>query len=113
MHWTADRGLVTVYPDEQKPLLTKERQYMNTLIRSSIYLPMAMFLTLAVAGPAVAQKLVPFSGSVQGQEIDIFNPPPPGTLTVTGNLSGVATQLGRLTLNYNLTVDLTNGTAAG
>jgi hypothetical protein len=87
---------------------------MKTSIKSSIYLPMAgMFLTLALTGPAAAQKQVPVRGSVQGSEIDVFQGPPPGTLAVDGSLTGVATQLGQLTLTYELTVNLANGSATG
>jgi hypothetical protein len=92
--------------------LSQREMNMNTSVKSNIYLPMAvMFLTLTLAGPAAAQKQVPFRGSVQGSEIDIFQGPPPGTLAVDGSLMGVATHFGQLTLTYELTVNLADGSA--
>lgn len=68
---------------------------------------------VALAGPATAQKLVPFSGWVHGTENDVFQPPPPGSLFVDASLTGIATQLGLFTLKYQLTVKLPDGTATG
>jgi hypothetical protein len=80
----------------------------------------AMFLTGALAGPAAAgekgekhDKQVPFSGSVQGRENDVFHGPPPGTLSVDGNGKGIATHLGRMTLAWTVTVNLANGMGTG
>jgi hypothetical protein len=87
---------------------------MKTIMKTSICLPAAaMFLTLALAAPAAAEKQVPFSGSVQGTEIDVFQGPPPGTLSVDGTLTGIATHLGRFTLTYKVTVNLADGSATG
>jgi hypothetical protein len=92
----------------------KRKMNMKSIIKSRIYLTIAgMFLTLALVGQAAAQKQVPFRGSVQGSEIDVFQGPPPGTLAVDGSLTGVATQLGQLTLTYELTVNLADGSATG
>ena len=83
-------------------------------MKSSIYVPMAaLFLTAALAVPAAAQKQVPFHGSLQGQEIAVFQGPPPGTLAVNGRATGVATHLGRFTVTWNLTVNLADDTATG
>jgi len=87
---------------------------MKTIMRTSIYLPVAaMLLTTALAGAAVAGELVPFSGSFQGHESDIFQGPPPGTLAVNGSGSGIATHLGQFSLTWQLTVNLADGTAKG
>jgi hypothetical protein len=86
---------------------------MKTIMKSSIYLPMAaMLLTAAFAGPAAAaEKQVPFSGSIQGSETDLFQPP--ATLSVNGSGAGIATQLGQFTLAWSVTVNLSNGTSIG
>ena len=88
---------------------------MKTIMKTSIYLPMAaMFLTAALVGPAAAaEKQVPFSGSVQGNETDVFQGPPPGSLLVDGSVTGIATHLGRFTLTYKLTVNLSAGSSTG
>src|SRR5437867_3084126 len=86
----------------------------KTNMKTSIYLPMAaMFLTVALAGPAAAEKQIPFSGSVQGREIDVFQGPPPGTLAVDGSGTGIATQLGQFTVTWKVTVDLSVGSGIG
>jgi hypothetical protein len=74
---------------------------------------MAMFVTLALPGPLAAKEQVPFKGSVQGREIDLFQGPPPGTLAVNGSGTGLATHLGQLTVTWNLTVNLADGSATG
>ena len=88
---------------------------MNSVRRSSIYLLMAaMILTAAFAVAAAAQKQVPFKGSMQGQEIDTpEGGPPPTTLSVDGNTTGIATHVGQFSFSYQLTVTLANGTATG
>ena len=88
---------------------------MKTSMKTSIYLPMAaMFLTAALVGPAAAaEKQVPFSGSVQGNETDVFQGPPPGSLLVDGSVTGIATHLGRCTLTYKVTVNLLAGSSTG
>jgi hypothetical protein len=87
---------------------------LKIVMKASVSLPMVgLLLTLALASPAAAQKQVPFKGSVQGHEIDVFQGPPPGTLLVDGSLTGIATHLGQMTLNYKVTVNLADGTATG
>jgi hypothetical protein len=77
-------------------------------------LPMAaMLLTMTIAGPATAGTQVPFSGSVHGQETDLFQGNPPNQILVDGNLTGLATHLGRLTLTYQVTVSLPAGSSTG
>jgi hypothetical protein len=74
----------------------------------------AASLTVAFAVPAAAQKQVPFKGAIQGTEIDTpQGGPPPATLSVSGNVSGVATELGQFSFTYQLTVKLADGTATG
>ena len=53
-----------------------KRQASMILTKPSIYLAMAaMFVTLALAGPAAAKKQVPFHGFIQAVEIDVVQPP--------------------------------------
>jgi hypothetical protein len=75
-----------------------------------------MTVIILTAGLAVAapQKQVPFKGSMQGNEIDTpEGGPPPTTLSVDGNTTGVATHVGQFSFSYQLTVNLANGTATG
>jgi hypothetical protein len=67
-------------------------------------------------GVAVAKavpKQVPFRGAIQGQETDVFQGPPPGTLAVDGSATGVATHPGRCTFPWQVTVNLADGSASG
>jgi hypothetical protein len=86
---------------------------MKTIMKTSIYLPMAaVLLTAALAGPAAADdKLVPFSGSLQAHEFATF--PAPGTLVEDGVGEGIATHLGRFTLTWHFTVNTVAGTGTG
>src|SRR5947199_355182 len=89
---------------------------MNTIFKTVLCLPVAaMFLTLALTGraDAAAEKQTPLIGSIQGQEKDVFQGPPPGTLAVDGTVTGIAPHLGRFTLLYKLTVTLLDGSATG
>jgi hypothetical protein len=88
---------------------------MNTMMRSRTYLPVAaMILTAAFAGPAAAQKQVPLKGTLQGHEIDTpQGGPPPTTLSVNGNTTGIGSHVGEFSYAYTLTVNLANGTATG
>ena len=56
----------------------------------------AMFVTLALVGPAAAQQGVPFHGTIQERETDVITFP---TLSVDGSGTGIATLLGRFTVN--------------
>src|SRR4051812_42625307 len=86
---------------------------MNTLLRSEVYLPIAMILT-AFAFPLAAGDQVPFKGSMQGHEIDTpQGGPPPTSLNVNGSVTGIASHLGQFSFTYLLTVNLANGTATG
>ena len=69
---------------------------MKTIIKNLIYLQMtAVLLTAALAGPAAAEKQVPFKGSVQAVEsYDIQFP----TMFVDTTGTGEATHLGRFTV---------------
>jgi len=93
---------------------TKGKTDMRTIMRNSIYLPMAaILLTAALAGPAVAaEEFVPFSGTLQAQEI-IAPGPLPGTILADGSGGGIATHLGRFTLTWKFTVNLADGTGSG
>ena len=87
---------------------------MNTLLRSGRYLPMAAMILTGFAVPMAAEDQVPFKGSIQGHEIDApQGGPPPTTLNVDGNVTGIATHVGQFSFTYQLTVNLANGTATG
>ena len=75
----------------------------------------AMILTLAVASLAApeAQAQVPFQGTLQGQETDLFQGNPPTQVLVHGDVTGMATQLGRFAMTYSVTVSLPAGTSTG
>ena len=82
-------------------------------IRTSIYLPMAaMLLATTLAGSvAAADKLVPFRGSLQAQEV--IGEGDPGTFVANGSGGGIANHLGRFTLTWNFMVKLADGTGTG
>jgi hypothetical protein len=87
---------------------------MKDVLRSGMYLPIAAMMLTAFAGPAPAQNQVPFKGSLQGHEIDTpKGGPPPTTLAVEGDVTGVATHLGQFSFTYQITVTLSNGTGQG
>ena len=87
---------------------------MNTLLRSGMYLPIAAMILTTLAVPMAAGDQVPFKGSIQGDEIDTpQGGPPPTTLNVDGNTTGIATHVGQFSFSYQLTVTLADGTATG
>jgi hypothetical protein len=82
-------------------------------MRNSIYLPMAAaLLTAVLAGPAVADELVPFQGKLEAQE-SIAPGPLSETILADGTGRGNATQLGQFTLTWKFTVNLADGTGSG
>src|SRR5437016_3169319 len=86
----------------------------RSIMRNSIYLPMAaVLLTAAFAGAAVAaEEFVPFTGTLQAQET-ISPGPLPGTISADGTGGGIASHLGRFTLTWKFTVNLADGTGSG
>jgi hypothetical protein len=96
-------------------LFTNGKTNTQSVMKPSISLAVAaIFLTAALAVPAAALNQVPFKGSLQGHEIDTpQGGPPPTTLSVDGNATGVATLVGQFSFSYQLTVILANGTATG
>jgi len=94
----------------------EEKTIMKTIMKASVYLPVAgMLLTMALAGSVAGQAegAVFFDGFVQGQENDTPQGEPPEKLLVDGSLPGLASNLGRCTLKYKLTVSLQAGTSTG
>jgi len=86
---------------------------MNSM-RSRMYLPMMAMILTTLAVSTTAQNRVPFAGSIQGQEIDTpQGGPPPTTLNVDGNSTGIASHVGQFSFSYQLTVTLADGTATG
>jgi hypothetical protein len=77
--------------------------------RSKVYLSAAtMILIVTLAVPAVAR--ITFDGAIQGHEKDT----PQGTTQSTfGTVTGIVTNLGQISLTYELTIDLTTGKGKG
>ena len=99
----------------QITLFTNGKTNTKSVMKASISLVVAaMLLTAVPAVPAAAQKQVPFKGSLQGHETDTpEGGPPPTTLSVDGNTTGIASHVGQFSFSYQLTVTLENGTATG
>jgi hypothetical protein len=99
----------------QISLFTNGKINTKSVMKASIALAVAaMLLTAALAVPAVAQKQVPFKGSLQGHETDTpEGGPPPTTVNVDGSATGIATHVGQFSFSYHLTVILADGTATG
>jgi hypothetical protein len=80
---------------------------MNTIKKARIGRPIAaILLTLALISSAAAKSQVLFVGFIQGQETDVLQGNPPQGIMVDGNVSGVATHFGRLTMTYKVAVTL-------
>ena len=76
---SVDRPPPKLKGDPMKTLLFTNGKTMLKTMKARVCLPMAaMFLTAVLAGPAAAEKQLPFRGSVQGRETDVFQGPPPG-----------------------------------
>ena len=99
----------------QITLFTNWKTNTQSVMKPSISLVGAtMLLTAVLAVPAAAQKQVPFKGSLQGHETDTpEGGPPPTTLNVDGNTTGIASHVGQFSFSYQLTVTLADGTATG
>src|SRR5690242_13323833 len=99
----------TSYGTHSETIDSKRKNHMKDVLRSGMYLPIAAMMLTAFAGPAPAQNQVPFKGSLQGHEIDTpKGGPPPTTLAVEGDVTGVATHLGQFSFTYQITVTLSN-----
>jgi hypothetical protein len=84
---------------------------MKNITKTIMYLQMtALFLTAALAGPAAAEKEVPFRGSIQAVEtFDVQFP----TLFSHGSGTGQATHLGRFAVTYEFEVNIPTATGTG
>ena len=84
---------------------------MKNITKTIMYLQMtALCLTAALAGPAAAEKQVPFRGTIQAVEVvDIQFP----TMFVQGSGTGQAAHLGQFTFTYVFEVDLLTGCGVG
>jgi hypothetical protein len=78
--------------------------------RLAASLALAVLATLGVAGPAVAQQQVPFRGSLEG---DVTRLPVPPVVLVDVEAIGVATRLGRFTLDVPHVVNPATSQAVG
>src|SRR5690242_11176062 len=88
---------------------------MKNITRSNICRPMAaIILTMTLVMPAAAQNLVPFEGTIQqGQDVDIAGGPPPITVVVAANGTGIGTLIGQLSFTQVVTVNFANNTSTG
>jgi hypothetical protein len=86
---------------------------MKSMPRTTCVLVTMMMLTAALARPEAARRQVPLRGAIFGQEVDVFQGPPPGTLAVDGSATVIATHLGRCTFTWNVTVDAADGSSSG
>jgi hypothetical protein len=85
---------------------------MKTIMKTNLYLAIAaMFLTAALAGPAAGKTQVPLNGSIQGIETEEFQGGT--TVLIDGSGAGIATHLGRFTVTWTGTVDISNGSGIG
>ena len=85
---------------------------MKTTTTSRTYLPFtAIILAATLAIPAAAQKQVPFKGAMQGHETQSAGVP--GTISASGSVAGIASQLGRFTMTYQATVNEADGSGVG
>jgi hypothetical protein len=74
----------------------------------------ALILTAALVVPAVAQKQIPFKGTIQAHETDTpQDGPPPTIVSASGSGTGIGILLGEFSFTYELTITLANGTATG
>ena len=95
-------------------LFTNGKTNTQSVMKASISLAVAAMLLAATLAVAAAQKQVPFKGSLQGHETDTpEGGPPPTTLNVDGNSTGIASHVGQFSFSYQLTVTLADGTATG
>ena len=89
----------------------KAKRTMKTITKTILYLQMtALLLTTALAGPAAAEKQVPFRGSIQAVEtFDVQFP----TLFAHGSGTGRATHLGRFAVTYEFEINIPAATGTG
>jgi hypothetical protein len=90
----------------------KAKHNMKTISKTVLYLQMtALFLTTALAGPAAAEKEVPFCGSIETVAISsTFEFP---FLSASSIGTGKATHLGRFTATWEIQINVTTLTATG
>jgi hypothetical protein len=82
----------------QTRLFTKGTKYMKTIMKASIYLPMAAaFLTAVLAGRAAAENHVPFKGRLEG--VVTMTPVDAELVFVRIQGTGNATDLGLFTVD--------------
>jgi hypothetical protein len=79
--------------------------------RSAASLALALLAVLGLAGPAMAQVQVPFSGRLEG--LDTGTPLVPPLMSVTVKATGNATQLGKFTFTELVTVNTATGMGSG
>lgn len=92
---------------------------LKTLLNASFSLMMAVvLLTTATAYSKRVENSAPrnrisFEGYLQGTETDVLQGSPPTAIAVDAMIPGLATHLSEFTLNYQVTVSLSDGSAAG
>lgn len=100
----------------------KDRPVVNTslnkLLKTSFVLTMAFVLLTSAAAHSTGvgsgpNKRISFEGYLQGTETDTLQGSPPEDIAVAGKIPGLATHLSEFTLNYQVTVSLSDGSANG
>jgi hypothetical protein len=86
---------------------------MRTVMILTLRTAIILMLALTVLAAPEAQAQVPFKGTLQGQETDLLQGNPPTQILVDGGVTGTATQLGRFTVTYKVSVSLPAGTSVG
>src|SRR5689334_16978813 len=79
-------------------------------LSSAIGLALGVMATLGLAGPATAQHPIPFHGYLEG---DVTRIPVPPVVLVFIDAEGVASSLGRFTLDVPHVLDPSTRTAVG
>lgn len=95
-------------------LFTNGKTITKSVMKAGFSLAVAaMFFTSTFASAKGADKRISFQGYLQGLETDVPQGSPPETLSVDGNVTGIATHLNHFTLTYKVTVGLPEGSASG
>ena len=83
---------------------------MNSLFSTHKRLGMAALLVFLTASAIPAQDVKVFKGAYDGREVDT---PQGGSLLVNGSADGTASNVGRFTYTWQVTVDIATGLSSG
>jgi hypothetical protein len=100
--------------EKHRPVNANRKKLLNAgfaLAMTFVLLASALAYSKAV-GSGPNQRIL-FEGYLQGTETDILQGSPPEDIAVNGMIPGLATHLSEFTLNYQVTVSLSDGSAKG